>query len=401
MNIHEYQAKQLLAQYGVAVPAGEVCDSPEAAKKIAEGLFAKGEKLVVVKSQIHAGGRGKGTFKSGFQGGVKLCKTADDAFEKAKAMLGQVLVTKQSGPEGKLVSKLLVAGAPEIKKEFYCAVLLDRATSRPIMMVSTEGGVDIEEVAEKTPEKIIKETIDPAVGMMPYQARKLAAALGLKGDLIASGAKLLLGVYKTWWECDAAMVEINPLCIVVGADGKETLSAVDAKIGLDDNALYRHKNIQEMRDLAEEAPLEIEASKFNLNYIKLDGSIACLVNGAGLAMATMDIIQHYGASPANFLDVGGGASKDQVTAAFKIILSDPSVKGILVNIFGGIMDCNVIATGIVAAVKETGLKLPLVVRLEGNNVVAGKKTLAESGLALITGDSMADAAQKVVKAVRK
>ncbi|MEO7297897.1 MAG: ADP-forming succinate--CoA ligase subunit beta [Verrucomicrobiota bacterium] len=401
MNIHEYQAKQLLAQYGVTVPPGEVCDTPEAAKKIAEGLFAKGEKLIVVKSQIHAGGRGKGTFKSGFQGGVKLCKTADDVFEKAKAMLGNVLVTKQSGPEGKLVSKLLVAGAPEIKKEFYCAVLLDRASSRPIMMVSTEGGVDIEEVAEKHPEKIVKETIDPAVGMMPYQARKLAAALGLKGDLIASGAKLLLGVYKTWWECDAAMVEINPLCIIVGNDGKEVLSAVDAKIGLDDNAIYRHKNIQEMRDLAEEAPLEIEASKFNLNYIKLDGSIACLVNGAGLAMATMDIIQHFGGNPANFLDVGGGASKDQVTAAFKIILSDPSVKGILVNIFGGIMDCNVIATGIVAAVKETGLKLPLVVRLEGNNVAAGKKTLAESGLALITGDSMADAAQKVVKAVGK
>ncbi len=401
MNIHEYQAKQLLAQYGVAVPPGEVCDSADAAKKIAEGLFAKGEKLVVVKSQIHAGGRGKGTFKSGFQGGVKLCKTADDVFEKAKAMLGNVLVTKQSGPEGKLVSKLLIAGAPEIKKEFYCAVLLDRVSSRPIMMVSTEGGVDIEEVAEKHPEKIVKEMIDPAVGMMPYQARKLAAALGLKGDLISSGAKLLLGVYKTWWECDAAMVEINPLCIVVGNDGKEMLSAVDAKIGLDDNALYRHKNILEMRDLAEEAPLEIEASKFSLNYIKLDGSIACLVNGAGLAMATMDIIQHYGSSPANFLDVGGGASKEQVTAAFKIILSDPHVKGILVNIFGGIMDCNVIATGIVAAVKETGLKLPLVVRLEGNNVVAGKKTLAESGVAIITGDSMADAAQKVVKAVGK
>ena len=400
MNIHEYQAKQLLAQYGVAVPAGEVCDTPEAAKKVAEGLFAKGEKLVVVKSQIHAGGRGKGTFKSGFQGGVKLCKTADDVYEKAKAMLGQVLVTKQTGPDGRLVSKLLVAGAPEIKKEFYCAVLLDRATSRPLMMVSTEGGVDIEEVAEKHPEKIVKESIDPAVGMMPYQARKLATALGLKGDLISSGAKLLLGLYKTWWECDASMVEINPLCIVVGADGKETLSAVDAKIGLDDNALYRHKNIQDMRDLAEESPLEIEASKFSLNYIKLDGSIACLVNGAGLAMATMDIIQHFGGSPANFLDVGGGASKEQVSAAFKIILSDPSVKAIFVNIFGGIMDCNVIATGIVAAAKETHLKIPLVVRLEGNNVVAGKKTLADSGLSLITGDSMADAAQKVVKAVK-
>jgi succinyl-CoA synthetase beta subunit len=401
MNIHEYQAKQLLAQYGVAVPAGDVCDTPEAAKAIAEKLFAKGEKMVVVKSQIHAGGRGKGTFKSGFQGGVKLCKTADDVYEKAKAMLGQVLVTKQTGPDGRLVSKLLIAGAPAIKKELYLAVLLDRATSRPLMLVSTEGGMDIEEVAAKTPEKLVKETIDPAVGMMPYQGRKLAAALGLKGDLIAIGAKLLLGVYKTWWECDASMVEINPLCIVEGADGKDTLCAVDAKIGLDDNALYRHKNIQEMRDLAEEAPLEIEASKFNLNYIKLDGSIACLVNGAGLAMATMDIIQHYGGNPANFLDVGGGASKEQVTAAFRIILSDPHVKGIMVNIFGGIMDCNIIATGIVAAVRETGLKLPLVVRLEGNNVIAGKKTLADSGLTIIGGDSMADAAQKVVKAVGK
>jgi succinyl-CoA synthetase beta subunit len=401
MNIHEYQAKQLLALYGVAVPPGDVCSTPEEAKTIAEKLFSKGEKLVVVKSQIHAGGRGKGTFKSGFQGGVKLCKTAEDVFEKAKAMLGNVLVTKQTGPEGRLVSKLLVAGAPAIKKELYLAVLLDRASSRPLVMVSTEGGVDIEEVAEKTSEKIVKETIDPAVGMMPYQGRKLAAALGLKGEMIAAGAKLLMGVYKTWWECDAAMVEINPLCIIEGADGKETIVAVDAKIGLDDNALYRHKNIQEMRDLAEEAPLETEASKFNLNYIKLDGSIACLVNGAGLAMATMDIIQHFGGSPANFLDVGGGASKEQVTAAFKIILSDPHVKGILVNIFGGIMDCNVIATGIVAAVRETGLKLPLVVRLEGNNVQAGKQTLKDSGLTIISCDSMADAAQKVVKALGK
>ena len=261
--------------------------------------------------------------------------------------------------------------------------------------------MDIEEVAAKTPEKIIKETIDPAVGMMAYQARKLAAALGLKGDLINAAAKLLLGVYKTWWECDASLVEINPLCLVDTDDGTEAVLAVDAKIGLDDNALYRHANLQAMRDLGEEAPLEIEASKFNLNYIKLDGNIACLVNGAGLAMATMDIIQHFGGSPANFLDVGGGASKEQVAAAFKIILSDPHVKGILVNIFGGIMDCNVIATGIVAAVREAGLKLPLVVRLEGNNVQAGKKTLAESGLTIVSGDSMADAAQKVVKAVGK
>jgi succinyl-CoA synthetase beta subunit len=300
-----------------------------------------------------------------------------------------------------VVSKVLVETASSIKKEFYLAVLLDRSNSRPVVMASTEGGMDIEEVAEKTPEKIVKETIDPAVGMMPYQARKLAVALGLKGDLIAAGAKLILGVYKTWWECDASLVEINPLCLVEAAGGKEALIALDGKIGLDDNALYRHKDLQAMRDLAEEAPLEIEASKFNLNYIKLDGSIACLVNGAGLAMATMDIIQHFGGSPANFLDVGGGASEEQVAAAFKIIMQDPNVKGILVNIFGGIMDCNVIATGIVAAVKETQLKLPLVVRLEGNNVVVGKKTLAESGLTLITGDTMADAAQKVVQAVGK
>ena len=401
MNIHEYQAKQLLKQYGVAVPDGDVCKTPAEAQAAAEKLVAAGHKMLVVKSQIHAGGRGKGTFKSGFKGGVKLCKTAAEAKDLAAAMLGNVLVTKQTGPDGRLVSTLLVAGAPNIKKELYLAVLLDRGNSRPLIMASTEGGVDIEEVAEKTPEKIVKEHIDPAMGFQAWQGRKIAAALGLKGDLANQAGKLLAGVYKTWWEADASMVEINPLCIVEGTDGKDQLVAVDAKIGLDDNALYRHKDIQAMRDLAEESPLEIEASKFNLNYIKLDGSIACLVNGAGLAMATMDIIQHYGASPANFLDVGGGASKDQVTAAFKIILSDPSVKAIFVNIFGGIMDCNVIATGIVAAVKETGLTLPLVVRLEGNNVAAGKKTLAESGLTLITGDSMADAAQKVVKTVAK
>src|SRR3989442_1567387 len=399
MNIHEYQAKQLLAQFGVAVPPGEVCETPEAARAVAQKLFAGGAALIVVKAEIHAGGRGKGTFKNGFQGGVKLCKTAEDVYEKAKAMLGQVLVTKQTGPEGRLVSKLLVAFAPEIKKEFYLAMLLDRATSRPLMMVSTEGGMDIEEVASKTPEKIVKESIDPAAGMMPYQARKLATALGLKGDLINAAVKLFLGVYKTWWECDASMVEINPLCIVNQPDGKESLLAVDAKISFDDNALYRHSNIQAMRDLAEEAPLEIEASKHNLNYIKLHGNIACLVNGAGLAMATMDIIQHYGGTPANFLDVGGGASQEQVSAAFKIILQDPNVKGIFVNIFGGILECNVIAPRIVAAVKETGLKLPLVVRLEGNNVDAGKKTLAQSGLTIITGGSIADAAQKVVQAV--
>ncbi len=401
MNIHEYQAKQLLKQYGVAVPPGDACKTVEEAKVAAEKIFAAGNKLIVIKSQIHAGGRGKGTFKHGFQGGVKLGKSVADVVNFAENMLGKTLVTKQTGPDGRVVSTVLVAAAEDIKKEFYLAVLLDRANSRPLIMASTEGGVDIEEVAEKHPEKIIKEHIDPLVGFKDFNGWKIANALGLRGDLAKQAVRLLAGVYKTWWEADAAMVEINPLCICVGADGKEKLVAVDAKIGLDDNALYRHKDMQEMRDLAEESPLEIEASKFNLNYIKLDGSIACLVNGAGLAMATMDIIQHYGASPANFLDVGGGASKEQVTAAFKIILSDPAVKAIFVNIFGGIMDCNVIATGIVAAVKETGLTLPLVVRLEGNNVAAGKKTLAESGLTLITGDSMADAAQKVVATVAK
>ncbi len=335
------------------------------------------------------------------QGGVKIAASVDEAVSFAKNMLGNVLVTRQTGPDGRKVSTLLLAAAARIKKEFYLAVLLDRTNSRPLVMASTEGGMDIEEVAAKTPEKIFKEWIDPAVGLMPFQARKIAAALGLKGDAFNGGVKLISGVYKTWWECDASLVEINPLCVVEVAGGKEAVMALDAKISLDDNALYRHKNIQEMRDLNEEAPLEIEASKYQLNYIKLDGNIACLVNGAGLAMATMDIIQYYGGSPANFLDVGGGASEEQVAAAFKIIMQDPNVQGILVNIFGGIMDCNVIATGIVAAVKETGLQLPLVVRLEGNNVVAGKKTLADSGLKLITGDSMADAAQKVVKAVGK
>jgi succinyl-CoA synthetase beta subunit len=399
VNIHEYQAKQLLAQHGVAVPPGDVCDTPQAARKVAEQLLCNGQTLVVIKAQIHAGGRGKGTFKSGFQGGVKLCKSAEEVYTTATAMLGNVLVTKQTGPEGRLVGKVLVAAAQVIKKEFYCAVLLDRALSRPLIMASTEGGVDIEEVAARHPEKIVKQTIDPSVGMLPFHGRKLAAALGLNPGLIGAAAKMFTGLYKTWWECDASMVEVNPLCVIAGADGKDALMAVDAKIGLDDNGLYRHPNIQAMRDLAEEAPLEIQAGKHNLNYIKLDGNIACLVNGAGLAMATMDIIKHFGGEPANFLDVGGGASKEQVSAAFKIILSDPSVKGILVNIFGGIMQCDVIASGIVAAVMETHLNLPLVVRLEGNNVQVGKQILKDSGLPIISGDSMADAARKVVKAV--
>ena len=399
MNLHEFQAKQLLVQNGVSVPAGGVCETAEAARTIASRLLTDGAARLAVKSQIHAGGRGKGTFKSGYQGGVKMVQTADEVYDAAKAMLGNVLVTKQTGPEGKLVSKLLIAAAPNIQKELYLAVLLDRASGRPVMMASTEGGMDIEEVAARTPEKIIKESIDPATGMMPYQGRRLAAALGLNGELIGQAAKLTLGVYKTWWDCDATLLEINPLCIIKTRQGKLALQAVDAKLSLDDNALYRHPDLQAMRDLAEEAPLEVQASKHNLNYIKLDGKIACLVNGAGLAMATMDIIQHFGGQPANFLDVGGGASQAQVAAAFKIILQDVNVKGILVNIFGGIMDCDVIANGIVTAVKETGLKLPLVVRLEGNNVEAAKKTLAQSGLKLITGGSMADAAQKVVRAV--
>ena len=401
MNIHEYQARQLLAHYGVSLPPAEVFTDAEAARQFAAQLFAKGELLAVIKAQIHAGGRGKGTFKNGFKGGVKLCKTEGEVFDNAKAMLGNILVTKQTGPEGRLVSKVLVASAPQIRKELYCAVLMDRAMSLPIVMVSTEGGMDIEKVAAEQPEKIIKETVKPALGLLPFQGRKLAVALGLKGDLIAAGAKFFGGLFKTWWDCDATLVEINPLCIVAGRDGKDALMAVDAKISLDDNALYRHPNIQAMRDLAEEAPLETEASKHNLNYIKLDGNIACLVNGAGLAMATMDIIQHFGGRPANFLDVGGGASKEQVTAAFRIILSDANVKGILVNIFGGIMQCDIIATGIVAAAKETQLHLPLVVRLEGNNSQLGKKILQDSGLPIINGESMADSAQKVVKAVGK
>jgi succinyl-CoA synthetase beta subunit len=323
------------------------------------------------------------------------------SFDKAAAMLGNVLVTKQTGPEGRLVSKLLVAGAPNIKKELYCAVLLDRAAARPVLMASTEGGVDIEQVADEHPEKIIRELIDPALGLMPFQGRKLAVALGLKGDLIAAGAKMFAGLYKTWWECDASMVEINPLCVVAAPDGKESLLAIDAKMSLDDNALYRHPNIQAMRDLSEEAPLEIEAGKFNLNYIKLDGSIACLVNGAGLAMATMDIIQHYGGSPANFLDVGGGASKEQVTAAFKIILSDPQREGHSGEHFRRHHGLQRHRHGHRRGGEGNGPALPLVVRLEGNNVAAGRKTLAESGVAIIPGDSMADAAQKVVKAVGK
>ena len=401
MNIHEYQAKQLLAKYGVNVPAGDPCTSVADARAIGDRLFNDGTELAVIKAQIHAGGRGKGTFKSGFQGGVHLCRSAQDVEDKAKAMLGEVLVTKQTGEAGRQVNTLLIASAEKIVKEFYLAVLLDRETGKPVVMASTEGGMDIEEVAEKTPEKIVRVSIDPTLGMMPYQARKIAVGLKVPHKLIGATAKLVLNVYQTSWSCDASLVEINPLCLVEDRDGNQDICAVDAKISIDDNALYRHKDVIAMRDLGEEAPLEIEASKFDLNYIKLDGSIACLVNGAGLAMATMDIIKHFGGSPANFLDVGGGASTEQVTAAFRIILSDPNVKGILVNIFGGIMQCDVIAQGIVAAARETQLSLPLVVRLEGNNVDLGKKILDESGLTIISGDTMADAAQKIVDAVEK
>jgi succinyl-CoA synthetase beta subunit len=401
MNIHEFQAKQLLAQRGVAVLPGSVVSSPEEARAAAQRLLGSGYRRVVVKSQIHAGGRGKGTFRRGSTGGVKLSQSSQEVYRLAESMLGQVLVTQQTGPEGRVVRKLLVEGAPRIVKEFYVAVLLDRATARPAVIASASGGMNIEEVARQKPEQITRESIDPAFGLMPFQARKQAVALGLTGDLVTAAARVFQGVYQTWWECDASLVEINPLALVEMLDGKRALVAIDAKISLDDNGLFRHPEIQEMRDLAEEAPLEIEASDYRLNYIKLDGNIACLVNGAGLAMATMDILEHFGGHPANFLDVGGGATTEQVTAAFTIILQDPNVKAIFVNIFGGIMDCNVIASGIVAAARETGLNLPLVVRLEGNNVEAGKRTLAESRLPLINGESMADAARKAVAAVQR
>ena len=401
MNIHEYQAKELFRQFGVPVPHGVQGATMDEALASAKQMFAEGAPLVVVKSQIHAGGRGKGVFADGFKGGVQLCRNLDEVQVNVSRMLNRSLVTKQTGAEGRVVRRLLVELGSKIKKELYLAITLDRVLSRPVMMVSTEGGMDIEEVAAKTPEKILKEIIDPAIGMMPYQARNLASQLGLKGELISQAVKLMLGVYRVFWECDASLVEINPLILAENANGKIQLLALDGKINFDDNALFRHPNIQAMRDLAEEAPLEVEASKFNLNYIKLDGNIACMVNGAGLAMSTMDIIQHFGGSPANFLDVGGGATKEQVTAAFKIILADPNVKGILVNIFGGIMQCDIIAEGVLAAVKEVGLKLPLVVRLEGTNVELGKKMIRESGLAVIPADSLSDAAQKIVSATKK
>jgi succinyl-CoA synthetase beta subunit len=400
MNIHEYQAKQLFEKFGVAVPKGVAVSSVgEFDAAIAQLNTAGG---IMVKSQIHAGGRGKGTFTDGFKGGVKFSPTKEKAVANAQAMLGNTLVTAQTGEAGRKVQTIYFTEAANLGKrpdgrddEYYLAILLDRATSKPVIVASTEGGMEIEHVAHANPEKIFKVHVDPAVGLQAFQARQIAFSLGFTGELFKQCVTLVTKLYQFYWEKDCAMVEVNPL--LVTAEGK--LLALDAKVSFDDNALFRHPDVVALRDLNEEDPKEIEASKFGLSYIALDGNIACLVNGAGLAMSTMDIIQHFGGSPANFLDVGGGATKDQVTAAFKIILGDANVKGIMVNIFGGIMDCNVIATGIVEAVKETGLKLPLVVRLEGNNVEAGKATLAASGLTIVSGDTMADAAQKIVKLV--
>jgi succinyl-CoA synthetase beta subunit len=392
MNIHEYQAKALFEKFGVPVPKGATATSPE---EFITALAQLPEGPTMVKSQIHAGGRGKGTFTNGYKGGVKFCKTKAEAREVAGHMLGNVLVTAQTGPAGRKVQTIYFTVASDIKKEYYLAILLDRASSRPVIVASTEGGVEIEKVAHDTPERLFKVLVDPAYGLADFQVRDLVAKLALTGAEAKNAAKLIRTLYTMFWETDAAMVEINPMITTPTGE----VLALDAKVSFDDNALFRRPEIVALRDLNEEDSKEIEASKYGLSYIALDGSIACLVNGAGLAMSTMDIIKHFGGSPANFLDVGGGASKDQVVAAFKIILGDPAVKGIFVNIFGGIMDCNVIATGIVEAVKEVGLKLPLVVRLEGNNVAAGKATLAQSGLTIVSGDSMADAAQKIVKLV--
>lgn len=392
MNIHEYQAKELFEKFGVPSPAGQVAGTPDEAFAAAEAI---GNNLVI-KAQVHAGGRGKGTFKNGFQGGVHLCESAAQVKELAGKMLGETLVTHQTGEDGRVVRKVMVAESVEISKEYYLAILMDRDTSAPVIVASTEGGMDIEQVAEATPEKILREGVHPLAGLQGYQIRKLSAELGFSGDQAKAFGKLLSSLYKLFIDCDCSMVEINPL--VITPDGQ--VLALDAKFGFDDNALYRHPDIKAMRDTEEEDPREVEASEYDLNYIGLDGNIACLVNGAGLAMATMDIIKHYGGDPANFLDVGGGASKEQVAAAFKIILGDTNVKGILINIFGGIMDCNVIAEGVVAAAKETGLPLPLVVRLEGNNVAAGKETLAASGLDIVAASTMADGAAKIVAAVK-
>jgi succinyl-CoA synthetase beta subunit len=396
MNIHEYQAKAVLKEFGVPVSNGRAIMNAAEAEDAAKAL---GGPLWVVKSQIHAGGRGKGTFKeaaAGEKGGVRLAKSIDEVKQFASQMLGNTLVTIQTGPHGKQVNRLYIEDGSDIAKEFYLSMLVDRATSRIAFVVSTEGGVNIEDVAHHTPEKIVNFSVDPATGIMPHHGRAVAKALHLSGDLAKEAESLTSKLYAAFVAKDMAMLEINPL--IVTTDNH--LRCLDAKVSFDSNALYRHPEIMELRDETEEDAKEIEASKYDLSYIALDGTIGCMVNGAGLAMATMDIIKLYGEFPANFLDVGGGASKEKVTAAFKIITADPNVKGILVNIFGGIMKCDVIAEGVIAAVKEVGLKVPLVVRLEGTNVQLGKEIISKSGLNVIPADDLDDAAQKIVKAVR-
>ncbi len=396
MNIHEYQAKEVLRRYGIAVLDGHVAWTPEEAVEAAKKLPGP---VYVVKSQIHAGGRGAGRFADdpNGKGGVRVVKSLDEVKAAAGAMLGHTLVTKQTGAAGKKVHRIYVEAGCDIARELYLGLLVDRATSRVTIMASTEGGMEIEEVAENHPEKILKVAIDPATGVSGFHARKLAFGLKLEGKQIGAFTKFVTAMYEAFIALDCAIVEINPLVVTGAGD----VVALDAKMNFDDNALYRHADIVKLRDETEEDPKELEAAKFELNYVALDGVIGCMVNGAGLAMATMDIIKLYGSSPANFLDVGGGATKERVTAAFKIILSDPKVEGILVNIFGGIMRCDVIAEGVVAAAREVSLNVPLVVRLEGTNVELGKKILAGSGLPIISADNLADAAEKVVKAVKE
>ena len=393
MNIHEYQAKQLFERFGVATPKGISASTAQEAAQTARNM---GLSQYVVKAQVHAGGRGKGTFKNGFKGGVHVVKSVEEVEEVAGKMLNQVLVTKQTGEAGKLVSKIMVAEAVDLKKECYFAILQDRARECPVIVASTEGGMDIEEVAATRPEAIIREHINPALGILPFQALKIAVALGLTGPLLRQATKLITNVYKLFTALDCSLVEINPL--VVTTDDR--VCALDAKFNFDDNALYRHPEIMEMRDETEEDPREVEAGKYDLNYIGLDGNIGCMVNGAGLAMATMDIIKYYGGEPANFLDVGGSATEEMVTNAFRILTSDKNVKALLVNIFGGIMRCDVIAQGIVAAAKNIDMKIPLVVRLEGTNVEIGKIILADSGISIIPADNLDEAAQKAVAAVK-
>ncbi len=396
MNIHEYQAKQLLKQFGAPVAEGAVVMQPEEALKAAQSL-PKG--VIVVKAQIHAGGRGKGHFKeakAGDKGGVRITKSPEEAASEAQKMLGATLVTKQTGEDGKQVNRIYLEAGADIAKEFYLSLLIDRASSRIAFIASTEGGMNIEEVAEATPEKILTMDVDPATGLMPFHTRLLNKALGLSGDSAKQMAKLARTLYTAFTKSDMSMLEINPLVVTGAGD----IQVLDAKVSFDGNAAFRHKEYDELRDITEEDPFELEASKFDLSYIKLDGTIGCMVNGAGLAMATMDIIKHYGAEPANFLDVGGSATTEKVTEAFKIITSDPGVKGILVNIFGGIMRCDVIAQGVIVAVKEVGLKVPLVVRLEGTNVDKGKQIINDSDLDVIAADDLDDAARKIVKAVQ-